>query len=110
MDRSKRTPELQVEIELLSGVGARQLPAWRPNVRPIDSSSEALTFGVVFVSSPQRAAGGERFVANLVVLAWPDPTTDWLHQPGVAFNLTEGSATIGHGRVLAVGGVSGIDA
>lgn len=110
MDRSMRAPELQSEIELLSGVGARHLPAWRPNVRPVDSSPETLTFGVAFASSPQCAAGGERFTANLVVLAWPDPATDWLHQPGVEFNLTEGSTTIGHGRVLALGGAGGIDA
>ena len=110
MERSARPPELQAEIELLSGVGARQLPACRPTVRPIDSSPDALALGVAFASSPPRAIGGERFAASIVVLAWPDSATDWLHQPGAKFNVYEGATIVGLGCILAVGGVSGIDA
>ena len=110
MERSSRPPELQTEIELLPGVGARQILAWRPTVRPVDSSSDAIALGVVFASAPQRAIGGERFVASIVALAWPDPTADWLYQPGAKFSVSEGSTTIGYGSVLVVGGVSSIDA
>ena len=110
MERSTRPPELQAEIELLAGIGARQLPAWRPTVQPIGSSAGTLAFGVVFASSPARAAGGERFAASILVLAWPDPATDWLHQPGAEFIVSEGTTIIGRGRVIAVGGVGGIDA
>lgn len=105
-----RPPELQTEIELLAGVGARQLPAWRPAVQPIGSSAETLALGVVFASSPTRATGGENFAASFHALAWPDPATDWLHQAGAEFNVSEGAAIVGRGRVIAVGGVSGIDA
>jgi len=79
-------------------------------VRPIDSTPDALALGVVFASSPPRAIGGERFAASIVALAWPDPATDWLHQLGATFVLLEGATMVGHGCVLAVGGVTGIDA
>ena len=110
MERSAQPPELQTEIEFLSGVGARQLKAWRPTVHPLDSFPDAPALGVVLASSPQSAIGGERFVAKIIALAWPDPATDWLYQPGAKFSVSEGDAIIGLGCVLAVGGVSGNDA
>ena len=42
------------------------------------SSVEAMEFGIVFVAAPQRGGGGDRFLAGIVALAWPDPATDWL--------------------------------
>jgi hypothetical protein len=110
MERSAQPPELYAEIELLPGVGARRLQTWRPAVRPAHSSTEVPAFGIVFSSSPHQAVGSERFAARIVVLAWPDSATDWLHQPGVEFSISEGTTTVGRGRILAVGDVNGIDA
>ena len=110
MERSAQPPELHAEIELLAGVGSRQPQTWRPTVRPDDSSTEALALGIVFSSSPHQAVGGERFAAKIVVLAWPDIATDWLYQPGAKFSVSEGTAIVGRGCILAVGGINGIDA
>ena len=110
MERSAQPPELHAEIELLPGVGTRRLESWRPAVRPAHSDAVAPAFGIVFSSSPHQAVGGERFSARIAVLAWPDSATDWLHQPGVEFSISEGATTVGYGRILAVGGASGIDA
>jgi hypothetical protein len=99
-----------VEIELLPGVGMRQLQNWRPAVQPAHSSTEAPALGIVFSSSPHQAAGGEQFVARLVVLAWPDSATEWLHQAGAEFCVLEGATTVGHGRILEVCGGNGIGA
>jgi len=78
MEVPVRRPELRAGIALLPGIGERRAQIWRPTVRTMASSVEAMEFGIVFVAAPQRVGGGDRFLAGIVALAWPDPATDWL--------------------------------
>ena len=98
MDRSSALT-VRASVRLDASVKFRLVNSWRPTVVPADASVGAVQFGVVFAGGPDRAVGNDEFVAELCLLAWPDPVTSWFYRAGVGFKILEGETVVGLGRV-----------
>ena len=66
-----------------------------------DSDPEEIYFGVTFVNGPAQIVPGQPFLADLILMYWPNIKYEGL-VPGATFTIREGPHTVGHGRVESV--------
>lgn len=66
-----------------------------------DGVPEETYLGVTFVNGPAQVLPGQSFLAELVLMYWPNVKYEGLI-PGVTFTIREGPQTVGYGRVESV--------
>ncbi len=111
-------PRITAKITFLAAAegGRDELPAnlssgrYRPHVVidpnqlravTVDSVPEETYFGVTFVNGPAQILPRQSFLADLVLMYWPNVKYEVL-SPGVSFTIREGPHTVGYGRVESV--------
>jgi len=111
-------PRITAKITFLgTSEGDREvLPAnlssgqYRPNVVidpnqlravTVESVHEETYFGVTFVCGPAQILPGQSFLADLVLMYWPNIKYERLIT-GATFTIREGLHTVGYGRVESV--------
>jgi hypothetical protein len=111
-------PRITARISFLGAAegGRDELPAdlssgqYRPHVVidpnqlravTVDSVPEETYLGVTFVNGPAQILPGQSFLAELVLMYWPNIKYEGL-RPGVTFTIREGPHTVGYGRVESV--------
>ena len=67
----------------------------------VESVPEETYFGVTFVSGPAQILPGQSFLADLVLMYWPNIKYERLIA-GATFTIREGPHTVGYGRVESV--------
>ena len=67
----------------------------------VDNVPEATYFGVTFDNGPAQIVPGQSFLADLVLIYWPNIKYEGLI-PGATFTIREGPHTVGYGRVESV--------
>jgi hypothetical protein len=67
----------------------------------VESVPEETYFGVTFVSGPAQIRPGQSFLADLVLMYWPNINYERLIA-GATFTIREGPHTVGYGRVESV--------
>ena len=63
-----------------------------------DSVQEETYLGVMFENGPAQIVPGQPFLADLVLMYWPNIKYEGL-VPGATFTIREGAHTVGYGRV-----------
>jgi hypothetical protein len=111
-------PRITAKVTFLGAAegGRDELPAnlssgqYRPHVVidpnqlravTVDSVPEETYFGVTFVNGPAQILPRQSFLADLVLMYWPNIKYEGL-SPGVTFTIREGPHTVGYGRVESV--------
>lgn len=104
-----RAPVLWVKVRWVGEARRRVLDHWRPCIRAINASTDAICFGIAFQDvSPPDAAGEPSFESHLQLLAWPDPAVQWVCRIGSRFEIVEGTQVVATGVVQDVAdGISG---
>ena len=72
----------------------------QPVAVPTESPEEAY-LGVMFENGPAQIVPGQPFLADLVLVYWPNIQYEDL-VPGATFTIREGPHTVGYGRVESV--------
>ena len=70
----------------------------QPGAEAHESFAEETYLGVSFDNVPTQVVPGQPFLADLVLMYWPDIKYEGL-VPGATFTIREGPNTVGHGRV-----------
>ena len=72
----------------------------QPTAMAIDNPEETY-LGVMFENGPAQIVPGKPFLADLVLMYWPNIKYEGL-VPGATFTIREGAHTVGYGRVESI--------